>query len=991
MKNTVLLIFSIIISIFLNFHAAGQSNTGQASLAEEFNHPPKEAWPKTYWWWLHGNIDTVRIREEIAQMDKMGLSGFDIFDIGSYRNDTIITKHEIPFMGEQFLQALAVAFDEAKKRDMSVGMSVASSWNAGGSWVSPKYAAKSIYFSKTAYTTKTMKLPFPKLAMNTAKGKIQLDEDAKAVDIELDDNGRPVFYYDVVVLAIPKKAQNAIVDPKDVIDVTSFFDPKTEMLRWKHSGSYNIYRYVCSNSGEKLKLPSHSSDGPIIDHFSSESTAFHFHYLIDRLKSILGENLAESSLRHLYLASYEVVGNVWTQELPEMFRRLSGFDIYPYLPLLFDEEIYEAEIAEKVMKAYKLTLSELMINNFYRKAKEIAHENGLLINSEAGGPGFPLHNVPVEPLKSLGTMDLPRGEFWINHDRFNKEGVDLLRVVKEVSSASHIYGRKIVEEEAFTSFNHWQEGPFEMKPYGDRAFCEGMNKVVVHGSSHNPARVGLPGNVYIAGTHFNDRRIWWPKVKPFNAYLARVSHILQQTNFVADVLYYYGDAVPNYASHKNGRFKVGPGYDYEVINTEIIKQIEFEDGYFILPTGARFRLLVLEQEDKIDIDVFHRIKQLAEKGAIILSEKPSAFYHSISPLQGKYDLSDIENLWTVYSNTAHNLQNSIGKIYSGINAAQALEQMGVEKDLSYEGEDLSMLDYIHHENADVSFYFVRNCTNQWISKECTFRQNFTSGQIWNPVDASIVDIPIAAHSSSTVAIPLSFAPYEAYFVVFGNHTKSKYDRLYTKQGTLAQIRYAKDGMLDFQNEQLLLTENGIDRSISNVHRSIAIDGAWELFFPEGWQAPKRSIIPELVSWTESDDPGIKYFSGTAKYVKTFQYDIHTVHDKQYKIFLDLGDLSNVAEIWLNGANIGIQWTPPYRVDVTNILKPGNNLLEIEVSNTWSNRLKGDAVLGTNFTYTNVTTTDVKGLNKIDVPWKDVPLLKSGLFGPVRLIILKPIP
>src|SRR5690606_34336566 len=116
------------------------------------------------------------------------------------------------------------------------------------------------------------------------------------------------------------------------------------------------------------------------------------------------------------------------------------------------------------------------------------------------------------------------------------------------------------------------------KAMGDRAFCEGMNKVVVHGSSHNPKSIGSPGIAYHAGTHYNNKRVWWPMIKPFNTYLSRISNVLQETNFVADVLYYYGDAVPNYTGHKNSRFIVGPGYDYEVINTEIVKQLAVKNG-----------------------------------------------------------------------------------------------------------------------------------------------------------------------------------------------------------------------------------------------------------------------------------------------------------------------------------------------------------------------------------------------------------------------------
>jgi hypothetical protein len=179
---------------------------------------------------------------------------------------------------------------------------------------------------------------------------------------------------------------------------------------------------------------------------------------------------------------------------------VNGYEIRKFIPTLFNPELFDEETTKKIQTDFKKTLSELMINNLYKKSKEICNQYGLKINSEAGGPGYPLYNGPAEPLKAQGSIDIPRGEFWINHSRFYQDGgasIDIMRVVKEAAAASHIYEKGIVEEEAYTSFQHWQEGPFDMKPLGDRAFCEGMNRVVFHGFSHNITGSGFP-DLYMA-------------------------------------------------------------------------------------------------------------------------------------------------------------------------------------------------------------------------------------------------------------------------------------------------------------------------------------------------------------------------------------------------------------------------------------------------------------------------------------------------------------
>ncbi|MCB0687754.1 MAG: hypothetical protein KDC53_14560, partial [Saprospiraceae bacterium] len=675
--------------------------------------------------------------------------------------------------------------------------------------------------------------------------------------------------------------------------------------------------------------------------------------------------------------------------LPEIFKKINGYEIYPFIPALFNKDIFEEETYLEFQRDFRRTLSELMIDNFYRVARKICHENGLKINSESGGPGFPLHNVPVEPLKSLGVMDLPRGEFWINHNRLNAEGIDILRVVKEVSSASHIYGRGVVEEEAFTTFQHWQEGPFEMKPAGDRAFCEGMNKVVVHGSSHNPRGYGLPGIYYGAGTHYNDRRIWWPMVKPFNDYLARISCVAQQGQFFADVLYYYGDAIPNYAGHKNSRFMVGPGYDYEVINTEILEQLTVADGQLILPTGAKFKMLVLEPEKMMHPAVFNKLKMLANAGAIIFGDKPQEILTRKNLPELEFSSADIDLLWQDAAGVEH-LDLKAGKVWSGIEPLDFLQHTGILPDLTYRDADFFYIDYIHYQKDAEDFYLIRNTTDQTINRRCRFRQNAKYVEIWDPLTGNIESDFLGSDVKGAYEMPVSLPPYSSIIVVFSEGKKETAVISFPDDTDIPDFSIYNDQLLIWKNGSYPIVSRGKEMEVDNPVKEQQLDGAWLVNFPSGWGTPEEVIFPELISWTDAEAEGVKYFSGVATYHKTFQVDIHSSVLPGQLIFLDLGDLTNVAEVWLNGQSLGVCWAKPYRLDVTNVIRAGDNQLEIKVANTWNNRLKGDAVTGAKFTNTNITNTNVAGLNKIRLKWSEVPLIKAGLFGPVKLVTLKPL-
>ena len=949
------------------------------TLQAGFKDPQGTSRAKVYWWWLNGHTDTTLLKEELGSIKRAGLGGVDIFEIG-FRPDGLVPAGP-PFMGDESLNTITMAIKEAGKLGLEVGLNLASSWNAGGSWVTPEYAAKSLYFSKIKVDKpgrQLIKVPFPEIPRKDARGNELL--------IQFRPDGKPVYSLEVAVLAIPFNSGNYL-DTARIVNVSRFFDPKSETLNWQvPTGSWEIQRYVCSNSGDPLLLPSPNSKGPIIDHFDSTATRMHFMYFINRLKPVLGD-FRKTALKNLYLASFEAKNALWTPTLATEFRKRNGYDVDKFLPYIFNKTAFDPTTTDRFRQDLNRTISELMINNHYRKGKEIANSYGLNLISESGGPGPPLHNVPVEAIKALGSLDVPRGEFWINHERLDetRDSTDLLMLVKEIAAASHLYQRKITELEAFTSFQNWQEGPGDMRPIGDRAFCEGMSRAVIHGFTHNPTKEGFPGNVYAAGTHFNVKTTWWPKVKPFNDYLARVSYVLQETAFAADVLYYYGNRVPNFGTPKNSRFAVGSGYDYEIINTEkLLNDVTVKDGLLTLPYGAQFKVLALDEIVGNDPAVLKKLEELAKAGAIITGTKPTGVWGASQPVA--------DRLW---SSARAFSQNDLkkGKVFT-TSALQILQTLNVKPDFDYPDKGSQRLDYmkksqpvldfIHHRKGDLDFYFVRNTSDNAVSRLVSFRQSGKSPELWDPVTGEIIAISVYNQVDDQVQVPLSFGPYGSYFVVFSKGSSTPRYQAITSTSTHPPLfRYTPLGLQFMENGSYELKDTSNSKKVANTIQIQPIKGAWDVQFTKGWSAPETATFPELISWTKSPDKGIAHYAGSGMYTKTFTYNKPA--NQSGRVYLDLGKVGKVAEVWLNGQSLGISWAAPYRYDVTDVIKTGENTLRVEVINTWSNRIIGDINEKENYTRTNLK---VRGSREL--LWSETPLVESGLMGPVTIQHVQPV-
>ncbi len=946
---------SVALGILAACHLCVSPRVFGADLLPGFRDPPLSARPAVYWSWINGLTDRAQMTRELEELKAKGIGGVYIFDVGAQDPQKIVPAGPA-FMGPESLKAIGHTVREATRLGLNVGLVTSSSWNCGGPWIPPEYASMGLYYGETAVTGPqhfSGPLPNPTLPKKTPR----------------DAEGRPAFVVDVAVLAVPAgkgpDGKPLIEDLDAIVDLAGHIDPNGQLDWDAPPGAWKIMRFVCANTGLALVLPSPNSGGLAFDHFNPEATRYHFEYLLEKLHQELGD-FKGTALKQMYVCSYELSGSTWTPGFLVEFQKRRGYDMTKYLPLLAGATLKDKTVGERFVYDYRKTLGDLLVDAFYKTATDLSNKHGLLLCAEAGGPGPPLHQVPVDALKAQGAIDIPRGEFWKDHDVW---------VVKETACAAHIYGKGIVDMESFTSWRHWQDGPFELKPLADRALCDGTNHFTLHTAAHNPSATDRPGWVYHAGTHAGVNTAWWPKAKPWLDYLSRCSYLLQQGLFVADVCYYYGDQGFNFVPVKHIDPSLGYGYDYDVTSAEVLlTRMSVKDGRVVLPDGMGYELLVLPEREDMDVAVLQKIEQLVQAGATVVGSKPTR-----SNGLGDYRRRDAEvrtaaaRLWGPCDG-AKCRENTYGKgkIIWGTSLRDLLLVRGLGPDFGFACDDQACdLDYIHRRTAEADIYFVSNKREQWQDVTCSFRVSNKVPQLWLPDTGQIAPCPSYEHGNGVTRVPLRLSPFGSVFVVFRNVAQPW-------RGRPALVESAEGVPPSESKAKMASPRGGATRDQSWV-----VEGPWQVSFPPGWGAPASKTFPQLISWTQDSDEGVKYFSGVAAYYKTLGLIPEQLRTGE-RLILDLGRVRFVAEVYLNGRSLGTVWKPPFTVDITDAAKVGANELLIEVANMWSNRLVGDArTEGRDFCRTNIT----KSLTWT-VPWKETPLLDSGLLGPVRLVIVQ---
>ena len=951
-----------------------------SALDAGWQNPPNEARLRAYWWWLNGNVTQASIAHDLEEMKAKGFGGAVIIDAGGASQEgNGNVPHGPTFFSPEWRELYQHALREADRLGLEMSLNIQSGWNLGGPVVTKEDAAKKYVWSEmkiSGGTNLTVQLPPPKARENFYRDTFvvayRLKNSAPPVPLKnwkqkaLQASLEPFSAPDSSPLfaEIPATPGEQDAKANDVLDLTTNFSADG-ILKWDApAGDWQILRFGYT-IGDHAYV-STSSDGWggfALDVYSATAFQNYWNKIVEPLILDAGP-LAGKTLKYLHTDSWEIELANWTPTLREEFQKRRGYDLLPWLPVLAGRIVNSREASDRFLFDYRQTLGDLAIDNHYRLFRDNAHKHGIGIHPESGGP----HSVPIDAQRCLGWDDVPMSEFWA-WSWMHRIGDENRFFVKQPASAAHTYGHRITQDEGFTSIGpHWQEKLWDnLKPSFDKALCEGMNRIVWHAFVCSPDETGIPGQQYFAGTHLNPKVTWWGKSAPFFSYIDRCQFLLQQGLFVADACFYYGDHVPNFSQlKKSDPAHCEPGYDYDVITAEaLIERASVRDGKIVLPDGMSYRVLVLPDRDVISLPVLKKISELVNAGATVIGPKPAHGETLENFAATDAEVSKLaDELWGG--------KTGKGRVITGKTAREILLADGVPPDFeagrasrppsergranepgnlapaspARAGETPALLlDFIHRAADGAEIYFVANRTNFPASATVAFRVTGKAPELWNAVTGERKFAAAYEEKDGRVFVPLDFDPCGSWFVVF-------------REASSAHPAATRSNTAE----------------ISPVQE---ISGAWTVHFDPKWGGPETAQFDSLVSWPTRPEPGIKFYSGTAVYEKTFDVPDalrFTLHAS--RLFLDLGAVRELAEVKVNGQSCGIVWCPPFRVEVTDALKPGENKLQIEVVNFWPNRIIGDASLPKE---QRLTQTNIRKLTA------KTPLEPAGLFGPVKLL------
>ena len=333
---------------------------------------------------------------------------------------------------------------------------------------------------------------------------------------------------------------------EDIIDISDKVNADGTLKWAAPAGKWTVLRIGYTPTHAHVSTSSDNWKGHVLDYLSKEVFDRYWYRVIDPLLKKAGP-LAGTVLKQLETDSWECGGMNWSPGFADDFRRYNGYDITRYLPVVAGKIVENRDVSNAFLADLRKTIAHCVSKNHYMTFAEHAARYNMGIQPECSGP----HAAPVDGIKNYSHSDIVMSEFWIpSPHRPNPENRFF---IKQASSAAHIYGKRYVGAESFTSLRkpHWADVLWrDLKPAMDFEFCEGLNMIFFHTFTCSPKEMGIPGQEYFAGTHVNPQVTWWDLSDTFMDYMNRIQAVVQRGEFVADVLYYYGDHVPNIAVHK---------------------------------------------------------------------------------------------------------------------------------------------------------------------------------------------------------------------------------------------------------------------------------------------------------------------------------------------------------------------------------------------------------------------------------------------------------
>lgn len=735
---------------------------------------------------------------------------------------------------------------------------------------------------------------------------------------------------DYYAIATPPADPGSVITAAGVIDLSRRIRADGTLDWTPPAGRWTVLRLGYSLTGATNGPAPAESVGYEVDKLDAAYVGDYMSHYLQLYRDMLGpELLGTRGVSMVLTDSIEAGPQNWTDAMIAEFRRRRGYDPTRWLPALTGRIIGSAEASDRFLWDYRATIAELLAANHYRELAARAHAAGLSIRGEALEDHRPILG---NDMAMRSHADEPAGAIWAPNAAGHIEPTSIADL-KGAASIAHLHGRRFVAAEAFTAaLAPWAGSPRTLKPVADAALALGVTRFMLHSTVHQPDDAKQPGLALgIFGQYFNRHESWAEQARPWIDYLARSAWLLQQGRYGADIAYFFGEEAPLtglYGEAEVADVPNGHGYDFVDADT-LLHLVEVRDGWFVVPSGMRYRALQLGgTSSRMTLSVLRRIAALVDAGGVVVGRRPA---ESPSLADDPAQFARLAGrLW-------RSAPNAAGGRVLDLPPEQAMIALGITPDWQALNPDAPPLMVLHRILPDGDIYFVSSRSPLAARAEIAFRVTGRVPERWDADSGEVTPLPYRVEGGRTI-VPLVFDPNDAAFVVFRDKAAS------------------------------------LSREIAAPVETVLADlsDGWTLGFQPNRGGPETPVAAAAGAWNVNADPRIRYFSGTGTYRRNFVVPRHSGG----RVLLDLGGVGELAEVIVNGRMLRTLWKPPYRLDITAALRAGRNRVELRVTNLWVNRLIGDAQHGAvKIAWTPMPTYRA-----------DAPLHPSGLIGPVRLLL-----
>jgi len=889
----------------------------------------QETRPWTRWWWMGNAVDQESMEPQLKQYAEAGFGGVEITPIYGVRG---YEKKYLKFLSPAWMRMLEVTVRDAGKAGMGVDMNLGTGWPFGGPQIKWEDAASKVIVQ--TYELSPGKRFREKIVVK--------DPRQKEARVKLQ-----------VLIARHTSGET--------LDLTSRVD-SVGTLNWKpEEGEWTLYAAFCGKTLQKVKRAAPGGEGLSLNHFSDKALGV---YLKRFDEAFAGK---EFRIRSFFNDSYEVYGADWTEGIFDEFEQRRGYPLEPWLKELTDASD-SSDVARRIRYDYRQTLSDMLLENFARNWSKWSHEKKSLTRYQA-------HGSPGNLLDLYAAADIPEcetfGSSYFPIPGLRRDSADIRNVdpdpimLKFASSAAHVAGKPLVSCETFTWLaEHFKVSLSQCKPELDQVFLSGVNHVFFHGTTYSPAAADWPGWLFYASVHFGPTNSFWPHLRGMNQYIARCQSVLQSGNPDNELLVYWpvSDHWMN-SFQWNAQISIhdidrwlhptpfyqlvttlrDQGYSFDFVSDELLHSLQVKTGNLVTAKGSRYQTLIFPPVEYLPEATFQQAVNLAKQGArVIFGNLPIDV-----PGYGNLNIRRNSLTETLSSlNLTEPLSGSIS-VPAGtgeIIVSDTIPELLRQKSIMPEPLASAGLKYIRRATPKGTYYFIVNHTSAAIDTFLTLNRQNKHTYLMNPLDGNTgAPEKSSDHRASDIRIQLASG----------------------------------------ESVILLSTDKDYRAAPWPYHpapgNAISVTGPWKLSFVQGGPVlPQAMELNELQPWTETGDTNAVHFSGSAVYSTT----ITLPEIKENDYILELNGLHESARVIINGKEAGMVWSLPFVVSVGKFLKPGQNLIEIEVANLMANRIRWmdqHKMDWKKFREINFVNINYKPFNASR--WET---MVSGLAGPVTL-------